>query len=350
MTDPVFFVPSRRYSAVEVANLTGARLVDPAHAGIEISGIASVTDGGDGMLVFVEGKRNATLAGKLHAAAVLCAPEMAEHMPSGLAVLVAARPQAAFAMVGRMLFPEAASPRAMTSETGVSPRALVDPSARLEAGVIVEAGAIIGQDAAIGSGTIIGPNAIVGRSCQVGRDCYIGPSACVQYALLGDRVIVYGGAMIGQDGFGFVAGRSGPERMPQIGRVIIQDNVEIGANTTIDRGAMADTVIGEATKIDNLVQVAHNVRIGRGCLIAAHTGLSGSVTLGDGVLLGGRVGISDHVAIGSGAQIAAASGVMDDVPPGERWAGAPAMPMRDFFRQVIATKNLVKARKGDNHG
>lgn len=350
MTDPVFFVPSRRYSAVEVANLTGARLIDPAHAGIEISGIASVTDGGHGMLVFVEGKRNLALVQGLRAAAVLCAPEMVDHMPSGVAVLVAARPQSAFALVGRMLFPDAASPRAMTGETGVSPRALVDPTARLEAGVIVEAGAIIGQDVAIGSGTIIAPNAIIGQSCQIGRDCYIGPGSCVQYAMLGDRVVVYGGAMIGQDGFGFVAGKSGPERMPQIGRVVIQDNVEIGANTTVDRGAMSDTVIGEATKIDNLVQVAHNVRIGRGCLIAAHCGLSGSVTLGDGVLLGGRVGISDHITIGSGAQIAAASGVMDDVPPGQRWAGAPAMPMRDFFRQFIATKNLIKARKGDDNG
>ena len=223
-------------------------------------------------------------------------------------------------------------------------------SARLEPGVIVEAGAVVGAGAAIGSGTIIAPNAIVGRSCQIGRDCYIGPSACVQYALLGDRVIVHGGAMIGQDGFGFVAGAGGPERMPQIGRVVLQDNVEIGANTTVDRGAMADTVIGEGTKIDNLVQVAHNVRIGRGCVVAGHCGLSGSVTLGDGVMLGGRVGIADHVTIGSRVQIAAASGVMNDIPDGERWAGAPAMPMRDFFRQVSAIKTLSKVRKGDPHG
>lgn len=350
MTDPVFFVPSRRYSAVEVANLTGSTLADPSLGAVEISGIASAADGGQGMLVYVEGRRNAGLAATLSAAAVLCSEDIAGSVPPGVAVLVSKRPQSAFARVGRLLFPAAASPQAMTGETGISPRAHVDPSARLEDGVIVEAGAVVCADAAIGAGTIVAPNAIVGRSCRIGRHCYIGSSACVQYAMLGDRVIVHGGAMIGQDGFGFVSGAGGPERMPQVGRVVIQDDVEIGTNTTVDRGALADTVIGEGTKIDNLVQVAHNVRIGRWCIIAGHCGLSGSVTLGDGVMLGGRVGIADHVKIGSGAQVAAAAGVMGDVPAGERWAGAPAMPMRDFFRQVAAIKTLAKARKGDTHG
>ena len=147
---------------------------------------------------------------------------------------------------------------------------------------------MIGPLAAIGAGTIVAPNAVIGRFCQIGRDCYVGPGASIQYALIGNRVIIHAGAKIGQDGFGFVAGARGPERIPQIGRVVIQDDVEIGANTTIDRGAMADTIIGEGTKIDNLVQIAHNVRIGRGCIIAGHCGISGSVTMGDYVMLGGR--------------------------------------------------------------
>ena len=167
---------------------------------------------------------------------------------------------------------------------------------------------------AIGTGTIIAPNAVVGRGCRIGRNCYVGPNAVVQYALLGDRVIVHAGAKIGQDGFGFTFGKSGPERIPQIGRVIIQDNVEIGANSTIDRGALDDTVIGENTKIDNLVQIAHNVRIGRNCVIAGLTGISGSVTVGDNVMVGGGVGIADHLTIGIGAQLAARSGFMHDVP------------------------------------
>ncbi|MGO4833705.1 UDP-3-O-(3-hydroxymyristoyl)glucosamine N-acyltransferase, partial [Rhizobiaceae sp. 2RAB30] len=140
--------------------------------------------------------------------------------------------------------------------------------------------------------------------------------------------------------------------IPQIGRVIMQNDVEIGANTTVDRGAMGDTVIGEGTKIDNLVQIAHNVRIGRGCVIAGHCGLSGSVTMGDFVMLGGRVGIADHITIGDRVQIAASSGLMHDVPSGERWAGSPARPMREFFKEVAAIRSLMKPKssKGDNNG
>ncbi|TIT59344.1 MAG: UDP-3-O-(3-hydroxymyristoyl)glucosamine N-acyltransferase, partial [Mesorhizobium sp.] len=182
------------------------------------------------------------------------------------------RPQQAFALVGRLLFPQAATPGPMTGETGISPHAHVDPSAHVEAGAIVEAGAVIGPRVSVGNGTIIAPHAVIGHSSQIGRDGYIGPGASVQYALIGNRVIIHGGARIGQDGFGFVAGAKGPERVPQIGRVIIQDDVEIGSNSTVDRGAMSDTIIGQGTKIDNLVQIAHNVRIGRNCIIA---GLSG---------------------------------------------------------------------------
>jgi UDP-3-O-[3-hydroxymyristoyl] glucosamine N-acyltransferase len=163
-------------------------------------------------------------------------------------------------------------------------------------------------------------------------------------ALVGDRVIIHGGVRIGQDGFGYVPGPGGPEKIPQLGRVIIQDNVEIGANTTIDRGAMSDTVIGESTKIDNLVQIGHNVRIGRGCVIAGQCGIAGSVTLADFVMLGGRVGVSDHVTLGTGAQLAASSGVMDNVPAGGIWAGTPAVPIREFFRQIAGLRKMSKSR------
>ncbi len=344
MTDPVFFVPTRRYSAFEVANLTGSELADPAHSGNEIRGIASVAEGGEGMLVYAEGKGNAHLAARVNAAAILCTSDLAAKVPSGVAVIVTRRPQAAFALIGRLLFPAAASPAPMTGETGVSPRAHIDPSARLEPGVIVEPGAVIGPDVAVGSGTIVAPNAIIGRMCQIGRNAYVGPGATVQYAMLGNRVVIHAGARIGQDGFGFVGGPTGPERMPQIGRVVIQDNVEIGANATVDRGALSDTVIGENTKIDNLVQIAHNVRIGRNCLIAGLVGISGSVTVGDNVVMGGGVGIADHRTIGTGAQLAAGSGVMHDVPAGEVWAGFPAEPMMMFTRKVTMMRRMMADR------
>ena len=352
MTDPVFFVPTRRYTALEAANLAGARLSDPGHSEIEIGGIASAAEGGEGMLVYIEGHRNAALAEALEAAAVFCTADIAPKVRPGVAVLVTARPQAAFATIGRLMFPGAASPLALTGETGISPRAFVDPAARLEPDVVVEAGAVIGPMAAIGSGTIVAPNAVIGRLCQVGRDCYVGPGASIQATLAGNRVIVHAGARIGQDGFGFAAGASGPERIPQIGRVVIQDNVEIGANSTVDRGAMADTVIGENTKIDNLVQIAHNVRIGRNCLIAGLVGISGSVTVGDDVVMGGGVGIADHLKIGAGARLAAGSGFMDDVPAGEIWGGYPAEPMARMMRSVVALRRLAagRSKQGKDNG
>lgn len=344
MADPVFFRPLRRYTVGEIAALTGARLRDAHDEARQIDGIAPASTGGDGKLVFVEGRRNVGLFQGLNAAAVICTEDLSSAAPLGIAVLVTPRPQQAFAMVGRVLYPEAVRPATVTGETGISPHAHIAADALIEEGAIVEAGAIIGPGAAIGCGTIVAPNAVIGPGSQIGRDCHVGIGASVISALIGNRVLLHPGVRVGQDGFGYVAGAKGLEKVPQIGRVIIQDDVEIGANTTIDRGAMSDTVIGEGTKIDNQVQIAHNVRIGRHCAIAAQCGLSGSVTLGDFVLLGGRVGVADHVSLGAGAQLAAASGVMHDVPAGERWGGAPAQPMRDFFREVNTIRNLVRSK------
>ncbi|QPC87692.1 UDP-3-O-(3-hydroxymyristoyl)glucosamine N-acyltransferase [Mesorhizobium sp. NBSH29] len=350
MTDPVFFAPSRRYSAAEIATLTNAELLDASHADVMVSNIAPASVGGAGMLIYVDGKRNAALLQGRTAAAILCSADCVKLVPAGIAILVSQKPQQAFAKIGRLMHPGAATPLPLTGETGVSKKANISSKAKIEPGAIVEAGASIGPGAAIGSGTVIAPNAVIGAGVQIGRDGFIGPGVSVQFALLGNRVIIHGGAQIGQDGFGFVGGPTGPERIPQIGRVVIQDDVEIGANTTIDRGAMSDTVIGEGTKIDNLVQIAHNVKIGRGCIIAGHCGLSGSVTLGDFVMLGGRVGIADHISIGSFAQVAASSGLMHDIPQGERWAGSPARPMREFFKEVAALRGLTKPRKANDDG
>ncbi|RWK11774.1 MAG: UDP-3-O-(3-hydroxymyristoyl)glucosamine N-acyltransferase [Mesorhizobium sp.] len=351
MTDPVFFAPSRRYTAGEVANLTGANLVDTSQADVAIEALAPANEGGDGALVFVDGKRNFALMQSLKAAAVLCPADFANRAPQGIAVLVHPRPQQAFAMVGRLLFPQAATPGPMTGETGISPQAHIDASARVETGAIVEAGAVIGPDASIGAGTVIAPHAVISRSCKIGRDGYVGPGASIQYALIGNRVIIHGGARIGQDGFGFVGGAKGPERVPQIGRVIIQDDVEIGSNSTVDRGAMSDTIIGQGTKIDNLVQIAHNVRIGRNCIIAGLSGISGSVVVGDNVTMGGGVGLADHLTIGPGAKLAARSGFMSNVPAGEVWGGYPAQPMAEAMREIAMLRRLARTRKqSDGNG
>ncbi|WP_309086261.1 UDP-3-O-(3-hydroxymyristoyl)glucosamine N-acyltransferase [Chelativorans sp.] len=347
MKEPAFFVPARRFEVGEIAALTGARLTDASREKTVISRVAPVSEGGEDALVFVDGKRNAAKLDTLRAAALLCPEDLVESAPAGIAVLATPKPQHAFAMVVRLLFPQAARPQPVTGETGVSPQAVIAPGALVEEGAVIEAGAVIGTGAAIGRGTIIAPNAVIGAGCSIGRDSYVGPGVTLQYAIVGDRVIIHPGAQIGQDGFGFLLGPKGFEKNPQIGRVIIQDDVEIGANTAIDRGALSDTVIGEGTKIDNLVQIGHNVHTGRRCVIAGHSGISGSVTLGDYVMLGGQVGIADHVTIGDRAQLAASSGVMDDVPPGERWAGSPARPMRQAFREIAALRSLVDGmRKG----
>ena len=344
-----FFVSSRRFTVGDVAALIGATLDDESRASNEIVRLARAETGGPGALVFVEGGKNRSLLARLTATAVICSPEDAPLVAKQVAVLAHKRPQLAFARIGRAMFPEADIPCAPTLERGVSPSASIAATALIEDGAIIEAGAVVGPDAAVGAGTVVAANAVIGKGCQIGRGGYIGPNASVQYALIGDGVIIHGGARIGQDGFGFVYGEKGPERMPQLGRVIVQNDVEIGANTTIDRGALDDTIIGEATKIDNLVQIGHNVRIGRGCVIAGQCGISGSVTLGDYVMLGGRAGITDHVTIGSRVQIAAGSGVMDNIPDGERWAGVPALPVRDFFRQVSAIRKLANRKTGDAH-
>ena len=259
-------------------------------------------------------------------------------------VLITPKPYQAFVAAAQALYPGAMRPSSLFEASGVSPSAFVHPSARLESGVTIDPTAVIGPRAEIGAGTVIGPAAVIGPEVRIGRNCAIGASATIVHALIGDGVIIHAGARIGQDGFGFLPGAAGYGKVPQVGRVIIQNDVEIGANSTIDRGAIRDTVIGEGTKIDNLVQIGHNCEIGRHCVMAAFTGISGSVTVGDYVKMGGRVGITDNLTIGEGATLTAATGVISDVPPGATWGGFPGRPWREWLRGVGAVERL--ARRG----
>jgi UDP-3-O-[3-hydroxymyristoyl] glucosamine N-acyltransferase len=330
----------------EVAQVTGAELLrgDP-HS--EITGAAPLERAGPRELTFLDNPKYARYLATTRAGACLCAPRHAGHVPPGVAVLQTDEPYRAYAAYLAAAFPAARRPAgAYERSPAAGQTGTVHPAARLEDGVVVEPGAVVGAGSEIGRGTIVAAGAVIASGVAVGRDCSIGAGATLQHALIGDRVVIHPGVRIGQDGFGFAMGAAGHRKVAQLGRVIVQDDVEIGANTTIDRGANKDTVVGEGTKIDNQVQIGHNVQIGRHCIIVAQVGISGSATLGDFVAVGGQSGINGHVTIGDGAQIAAASAVNGDVPPGERWGGVPARPFAEWLRDERALRRLARRAQG----
>ena len=346
-----FFPPHDGIRLGDLAVKLGAELADAAHADRVVRSVSPVGRAKDGDLCYILSRKMRAELETSEAAAILCDRALVSLVPAHIAVLISARPHTAFALAGELLHPSAMRPEAMTSAGGVSPGAYVDPAARLEPNVTVEPMAVIGKGAEIGEGSHIGPGAIIGAGVRIGRDCNIAAGATIQCALIGNNVIIHPGARIGQDGFGYAPGlKPGMIKIVQIGRVIIQDNVEIGANTTIDRGTMDDTVIGEGTKIDNQVQVGHNVRIGRHCGIVSKVGIAGSTRIGDGVMIGGASGVNGHISIGDGVQIAAMSGVVGDIPAGEKYGGIPARPMRDFLRDVAETAMRASAREKKKGG
>jgi UDP-3-O-[3-hydroxymyristoyl] glucosamine N-acyltransferase len=350
-----FFPRPKGLTAAEIATLTGAVALTGAPPERRITGIAPLDRAGPDELSFMQNVKYEAQYAATHAGICLVSQRFAEAAPSHVAVLVTPAPFRAFVMVAHALYPDARRPSSLFAASGVSPSALVHPSARLESGVVIDPAAVVGPRAEIGAGTVIGPTAVIGPDVRIGRDCAVGAGVTIAHALIGDRVIVHPGVRIGQDGFGFVPGVRGHEKVPQVGRVIIQDDVEIGANSTIDRGAIRDTVIGEGTKIDNLVQIAHNVQIGRRCLLAAQTGISGSSVIGDHVMMGGQVGIADNLNIGDGAGIAAGSGVAGDIPAGQKYGGSPAVPAREWLKSAAALRRLARRggavfAKGDEEG
>jgi UDP-3-O-[3-hydroxymyristoyl] glucosamine N-acyltransferase len=329
-------------SLKEVAAIAEAEL--PAHAdpAAPVRGAAPLEDAQRDDVAYAESGKYADALAQTRAGVCLVPSRLIEAVPAGSIALVCRQPHLAFARVVTRLYPEAAGPTSSFGERGISPQALVHPTAKVGEGVVIDPGAIVGPGAEIGAGSRIGAYSVVGPDVRIGRDCALAAQVNVIHAVLGDRVVLHPGVRIGQDGFGYAMTPQGHTKVPQLGRAIIGNDVEIGANCTIDRGSSRDTVIGDGTKMDNMVHIAHNVVVGKHCILVAQVGIAGSTTLEDFVAVGGQTAIAPHLRLGQGVQIAADAGVMTDVPARGKWGGSPARPMRHFFREYHTLKKLAR--------
>ena len=318
MADPRFFKCEGGKSIRELAKLTGSEVRQPTDSDLIINDVAPLDAARPDEISFFDNVKYREQLRVTNAGACIVSPDAAAGAPASTVLLLNKAPYKAYALVAQSFYPEIKPARM------ISPHADIDPTAK------------IGNDCIIESGVVIGPGVVIGKQCRIGAN------AVISHAIIGDHVRVYPGCCIGQDGFGFAIDPAGHVKVPQLGRVIIEDHVEIGANTCIDRGAGPDTVIGQGTWIDNLVQIGHNVKIGRGCIIVAQVGISGSSIIEDYAMIGGQVGVAGHLRIGKGARIGAQSGVMRDVPPGIEMLGSPALPIKQRMRQVAFLNRMIK--------
>lgn len=343
MADPRFFKIAGPFSLRELAALAGGEVGGAANPDRQFSDVAPLESAGEGDVSFLDNKRYLPAFETSKAGACVVAPAHAARAPAGMALILTDNPYRGYALVARAFYPEA------VEAGGIHASAVIDATAAVGEGTEIGAYAVIGPRVRIGPRCRIAAHVVIGEGVEVGAETVIGPGASLDHCLIGERCNLHAGVRIGNRGFGFTLDPDGYLDVPQLGRAIIEDDVEIGANSTVDRGAGPDTVIGAGAKIDNLVQIGHNVCIGRGCVLVAQSGVAGSSKLEDYVMLGAQGGIAGHLTIGKGAQVAAQSGVMRDVPPGQSVCGAPAIPIKDFFRLVgIQQRHLKASRKRDD--
>jgi UDP-3-O-[3-hydroxymyristoyl] glucosamine N-acyltransferase len=341
MADPRFFNVAGPFTVAEIAKRVGAELSGAADGARLVHDVAPLETATKRDLSFLDNRRYIDHFRATRAGAVIVNAKLAPEAPNGTTLLVTPQPYRAYALAAQAFYPE--SP----PQPGIAPSAIIDRSATLGEGCAVEHNAVIGRGAQIGKRCAIGANVVIGPSVVFGDDVRVGANATLSHCILGSRVRVYTGVRIGQDGFGFAPDPDAPVKVPQLGRVIVGDDVEIGANTTIDRGAGPDTIIGSGTMIDNLVQIGHNVQIGRGCVVVAQVGISGSTRFGDYVMIGGQAGFSGHLTIGDGAKIGAQAGVMRDIGKGEAVLGSPAIPIKEFHYLTAYTRRLAAKKRGE---
>jgi UDP-3-O-[3-hydroxymyristoyl] glucosamine N-acyltransferase len=333
--DARFFTRSGPHSIATVAEAAGGTTPE---TDLLLTGVAPLQAAGPDEVSFLDNRRYAAALEKTSAGAVIIHPDMLARVPAGVVPIITTEPYAGWARVAALFYP-APSPRPGVHPTAyVAESAAVDPSAEVGPFVLVEAGAKVGPRCRIA------PHVTIAQGVVIGPDCRIGAHASLSHAVLGARVYVYPGARIGQEGFSFASTPAGFISVPHLGRVVLGDDVEVGANTTIDRGSTGDTTIGDGSRLDNLVQIGHNVSLGRCCVVVAQVGISGSVVFEDFVQIGGQAGVAGHLRVGRGARIGAQAGVMSDVPPGATQVGSPAQPRHDVFRQIATLKRLTRQR------
>lgn len=332
--DGRFFARTGPHSLAEVAAAAHGTAADRP---LQLHGVAPLQSAGPTHVSFIDNRRYLTILKATQAGAVIVHPDLADRVPFGTVAIQTTDPYAGWARVAGLFHPPhpvrpGAHPSAVIAED-----ATVDPSAEIGPLAVIGAGAVIGPGCRIGAG------AVIGDAVSMRADCRVGPLASVSHAVLGARVYIYPGARIGQEGFGFATTPAGFLTVPQLGRVLLEDDVEIGANSTVDRGSAADTVIGAGSRLDNLVQIGHNVRLGRCCVVVAQAGISGSTVLEDFVVVAAQAGLTGHLKIGQKARIGAQAGVMSDVGVGLDVLGSPSQPVREFFRGVATLRKLARA-------
>lgn len=336
MVDTAFCKNNGPFSLAKIAEICEAELEDKSKADVQIKDLATMFTAGEGEICFFFDKKKKTAGAEIKATACVTTQELAPFVPENVVKLISANPHLGFVKLNYAMYEE------YKPQPGISPKASVAPTAQIGKDCYIGDFAVIEEGVKIGDNCIIEPHATIGRNCQIGSRCRIGAGAGISHCIMGNDCYIYGGARIGWDGFGFMMLQGQHKRIPQLGRVIIGNDVEIGANSCVDRGALDDTVIGDGCRIDDLVMVAHNVKLGRGCILVSQTGIAGSCTFGDYVVCGGQTGFADHLNVGSGAQIGAQSGIMRDIEPGTVVMGTPAVPIKDFMRQVSYIQKLSK--------